>query len=364
MGSHSPESIAPRARMVDAAVLRPESSALWRPMKVSKAEFDAEIARLSAGPRNGEGRREALITHPDSKNHSLTPGMRAHLEVILPGEEVVLPVENSSAVGLCLAGEGTCEIDGHAFTVGQYDIWSVPNMAAQRYANHGKTPHVRLRFTDAPLLEHLWAHFVDPAFKANENADYQRNAHADSVHKLSSGGGCIKNYHAFVDPEVVPQKPVYWRWAEVRAFLNSLDKNHPDLRAAIIALMWNPATGRTNGSTNTLTAWMSGGEDPNWKAPGSWTMARSHRHTVTAVNMSLMGRWRTVVEGQDILWEPGDMVITAPSWGRHSNGTFDRESYTFTVQDNALHAALNTSLMQEYLNRPPILLGSHPGFKA
>jgi gentisate 1,2-dioxygenase len=353
-------------RFVDASGKDDKTSPIWSPLKISKAEIDSEVDRLASRPKPNNGRRYSLMVHPDSQWNSLTPGIRVAVEVLLPGEEMVLPLQSSSSIGFCVSGNSEGVIDGLRHEIGQFDVWSVPNMAAQTYRNSGKDPHVRLTFSDAPLLEQLYAHYVegdDVPAKPTSSAPHVRDAMADFVYRMPSGQGAIKTFHAFVDPEVVEQHSRLWRWDEVRNFLNGMDKNQPDLRAAIIALLWNPSTGRTNGSTNTLTAWMSGGVDPNWTET-KWDMARTHRHSITAINYAVSGQWRTVVERQDILWDPGDLIITAPAWGQHSNGRCDREAYTFTVQDTSLHSAMNTSMVQEYMDQPPILLGSHNGFKA
>lgn len=356
---------------VDASGEQERMPRFWRAFKVSREEIDGEIDRLKAIARPANGRRLSHIVHPQSTTNSITPGIRASIEVIMPGEVVELPATNASSVRICIEGRGEARIDNKAFEVGRLDTWSTPNMAVQTYANRGDAPHVRLMFSDAPLLEHLHALYVSDGTAAEapaaegegEPAGHQRHPMADFVHSLPTGGGALKTYHAFIDPEVVEQTALLWRWEEVKAFLNDMDKDTPDLRAAIIAMYWNPSTGRTHGSTNTITAWMSGGVDPNWTGR-KWDMARSHRHNVTALNYAVAGNWKTIVEREEILWGPGDLVLTAPAWAAHSNGRFDREAYTFAIQDNALLGALNGTIMQEYVNRPPLHLGARPGFEA
>lgn len=357
------------APFVDASGEQERMVPFWRAFKVSKAEFDAEIDRLKTIPRPANGRRHSHVVHPQSRTNSITPGIRASIEVLMPGEVVELPPNNASSVRICIEGQGEARIDKSRFAVSLHDTWSAPNMASQTYANTGDVPHVRLVFSDAPLLEYLHALYVSDGNAQAAAPDgeaaagtHQRHPMADFIHQLPTGGGALKTYHAFIDPEVLEQTARLWRWEEVKAFLNSMDKNTPDLRAAIIAMYWNPATGRTHGSTNTITAWMSGGVDPNWTGR-KWDMARSHRHNVTALNYAISGHWKTVVEREEIAWEAGDLVLTAPAWAAHSNGRFDREAYTFAIQDNALLAALNATIMQEYANRPPLHLGARPGFE-
>lgn len=352
------------AHFADASNKKETCSSIWRPIKVDKEDIGAEIERLKSLKMPANDLRRSYIVHPQSTYDSFTPGIRLSIEVIMPGETVELPMTNSSSVGFCIDGAGVAEIDRKQFEIGKFDVWTVPNMVSQSYRNRSDHPHVRFVFSDAPLLEMIHAHFVaDKPIEFETVQDHVRDPMANFVHDMPTGGGAIKTYHAFIDPEVVEHTALVWKWEEVKDFLNGMDKDQPDLRAAIIAMLWNPATGRAHGSTNTLTAWISGGVTPGWTEP-KWEMARSHRHSVTALNYAIMGQWKTVVERQEFLWEPGDLVLTAPAWGVHSNGRCDREAYTFTVQDNALHGVLNSTIMQEYMNRPPIHLGARSGFHA
>jgi gentisate 1,2-dioxygenase len=354
---------------VDASGEQDKMVPFWRAFKVSREDIDGEIDRLKSLPKPANGRRRSYIVHPQSRRNSITPGIRASIEVLMPGEVLELAPNNSSHVAICIGGEGRAIIDDQRFEMTKHDTLSVPNMATQAYAATGDTAYVRLTFSDAPLLEHLSALYVADstasavATDGGEHVGHHRDPMADFIYPMPTGGGALKTYHAFIDPEVVEQSPHLWKWEEVKAFLNNMDKNTKDLRAAIIAMYWNPATGRTHGSTNTITAWMSGGVDPNWTGK-KWDMARSHRHNVTAMNYAIAGNWKTIVEREEISWGPGDLVLTAPSWAAHSNGRFDREAYTFAIQDNALLAAMNSTILQEYVNRPVIHLGARPGFEA
>lgn len=350
---------------VDASGAQDAMVPCWDAFKVSKEQIDGEIERLKSLPRPANGRRRSYIVHPQSQRNSITPGLRAAIEVVMPGEALELAASNASSVGICIGGQGRAVVDGKAFDMTLHDTLSVPNMAPQAYANTGDTAYVRLVFSDAPLLEYLRALYVsDGAVAAErESAPHHRDPMADFIYSMPTGGGALKTYHAFIDPEVVEQDAHLWKWEEVKAFLNGMDKNTKDLRAAIITMYWNPATGRTHGSTNTITAWMSGGVDPNWTGK-KWDMARSHRHNVTAMNYAIAGQWKTIVEREEITWGPGDLVLTAPAWAMHSNGRFDREAYTFAIQDNALLAAMNSTILQEYVNRPVVHLGARAGFEA
>ncbi|WP_133116222.1 hypothetical protein [Mesorhizobium wenxiniae] len=246
----------------------------WHGIKVSYEELEAEAQRLISIKKQSAVRR-SFIVHPQSKTNTLTPGIRAAIEVTMPGEAVELTQKNSSSVGLSIAGTVSARIDGAELRIDKYDVWSVPNMAKVIYINEGSEPHVRLTFSDSPLFEFLHALYLSDGEMAPATpGDRQRDPMADFIHRLPTGGSAIKTYHAFIDPEAVEQSACLWKWEEVKDFLNKIEKDTPDLRAAIIGLLWNPATGRTNGSTNTLTACMNGGvvqigqaQSGTWRGP-------------------------------------------------------------------------------------------------
>jgi gentisate 1,2-dioxygenase len=350
-------------KMIDQSGHRDTSSPIWPPVVVRKEQFDAESTRLGSLAQPQYGIRRALLVHPESTLNSFTPGIRVAIEVLNAGEETTPIAENGSSVSLCIAGRGQATINEEVVDFDTLDTWSTPNMAISKVINTGDERQVRLVFSDAPLLELLWARYVDDSYVPHRDDAYTRDPLADYVYNMPTGEGGIRTYQGLIDPEIVVQRPHIWRWQEVRSYLNAMRKEGLDQRASSIALLWNPATGRFNGTTNTLTAYMSGGQDPSWM-PDRYRMARSHRHTVTAINYAIAGEWRTVVERHDIRWSPGDLVLTAPAWGIHANGSCDPEPYTFTVQDAALHAAMNTSLFQEYMSKSPILLGAQPGFRS
>jgi hypothetical protein len=76
-----------KARFVDRTGMEPAGlNDLWAPV-VTREEIEAEVERLSALPRPGDGRRRSLIVHPrESSGLGLAPGIQVALEVLLPGE--------------------------------------------------------------------------------------------------------------------------------------------------------------------------------------------------------------------------------------------------------------------------------------
>lgn len=351
-----------KALFLDQSHVDERTSAVWPALKVAREEIDAEVERLSSRPSEGdETTRRSLIVHPHSRHRGLTPTIRASIEVVLPGERTPSTTRSSSEVELCIGGSGVATIDGVELHTSRYDTWTVPNLTAKYHRATGDEPYVRLVFSDAPLLEYLAAHYVDASYRASIDTDHEREPSADFVFDMPTGGGALKTYAGLMDPPIIRHRPKHWRWNEVKDYLDGLDKSGPDYRSAIIALLWDDATGRSNGSTNTLTAFISGGFDPTW-VEGRYRMARSHRHSMAAINYAFAGDWRTVVEGKTFDWTAGDLVLTAPAWALHTNGSASQQPYTFAMQDASLLSSMNASVVQEYVGQPPSLVGSHVGF--
>ena len=95
---HSGAAESGKARFVDRTGVEPAGlDDLWEPVVVTREEIEAEVDRLSALPRPGDGRRRSLIVHPrESAGLGLAPGIEVALEVVHPGERTD-PIRHNSA---------------------------------------------------------------------------------------------------------------------------------------------------------------------------------------------------------------------------------------------------------------------------
>lgn len=113
------------------------------------------------------------------------------------------------------------------------------------------------------------------------------------------------------DPE--PQTtdvPYVWHWRDIEPLLddshNVIDLGAESQRRALNAV--NPT--RRFGTTHTLIAGYQ------LVLPGE--TAPAHRHTPGAIRFMLEGRGHTVVNGEPVLMERGDLVLT-PGWAWHDH---------------------------------------------
>lgn len=113
------------------------------------------------------------------------------------------------------------------------------------------------------------------------------------------------------DPEPRPAEvPHLWRWREIEPLLddaeNVVDLGEDSQRRALNAV--NP--GRRFGTTHSMIA--------GYQVVMPGETAPAHRHTPGAIRFMLEGRGHTVVNGEPVLMEAGDLVLT-PGWAWHDH---------------------------------------------
>lgn len=109
-----------------------------------------------------------------------------------------------------------------------------------------------------------------------------------------------------------PEVPHVWRWREIEPLLTeactTMDLGADAQRRALNAV--NPARGF--GTTHTMIV--------GYQAVLPGETAPAHRHTPSAIRFMLAGRGHTVVNGEPLLMERGDLVLTPPwAWHDHRN---------------------------------------------
>jgi gentisate 1,2-dioxygenase len=335
---------------------------LWPALVISRAEIDAEIARLAALAAPANGRRRALIVHPraSAPGLGLAPGIQVALQVLKPGERSAPLRHNSTLVEFCIAGSGVATVGGRRIAFAQYDVWNTPSMAPYTVANDGSALQVRLTYSNAALLEKMNVHVVEAVAESAVPAPAAHDAPAHDANpfgtfQLTDDGAFLKPYEQLISPEPVPSVPLHWPWRLVQAELDKLVALGREYRGRRLYLLFNPATGRTNGTTHSFFATMT------VRPPG--IVDRPHRHTSAAINYYFSGRGRSTVEGTKYEWSAGDLMFSAPGWGVHNHASYDDGPvYELTIQDSPLNIAMESLLWQEDLKGPVAVLGSQTGF--
>lgn len=358
------DSTNPIARFVDRSGAPPVEPELWDPIVIPKEQIESEVERLTSTPAPPNGRRSALIVHPSSEEPGLglAPGIQVSLEVLLPGERTAPVRHNSSQVNFAIQGAGQTVVDERRIEFTQYDVWYHPAMAVYSHSNETDRIQVRLTYSNAALLERMRIHVVDENPQLGDatteetvDEEAQPNPIVRDKFQLTDEGACLMSYEKLVNPPVVEQKPIHWPWPKVKAELDKLAALGPEYKGRRLYLLYNPATGRTNGTTNNFFATITI-RPPN-------IVDRPHRHSSAAINYFFSGSGSSVVGGKTYHWKAGDLMLSAPGWMVHHHRSGPEPVYELTIQDQPLNLAMDSLLWQEDLKKPFRLLGSHKGFE-
>lgn len=356
---------------VDVSGAAPRQQNMWRSIVIAKEDIDREIERLGDEARPANGRRASMIAHPEATQPGLglAPGIDVTINVVNPGESTLNLRKNSNMLEICISGDGVATVAGRAFPVSKWDVWNTPSMQVHSYRNTGKTPWVRLSYSNAPLLEKLEVHFVeefegdvapsDAGTKLREAApagtararDLALNA------QISPEGARLLGYEWLIDIDVLESKALHWPWTKVSEHLPSVEEIAKGYNGRRLFVLYNPATERRIGTTHSFFATISSSPPENHHVP--------HRHSSSAINYYLRGEGYSKVQGGRIDWKAGDMILSAPGWAMHSHHTKSAPSTSaLTVQDHPLQIAMESLIWQERLQEPILALGSQSGFES
>src|ERR1700730_15878563 len=310
------------------------------------------MERRPAQPRPANGRRRALITHPRADTgNGLAPGIQVALDVLLPGERTVSYRQNSTQVNFVIRGAGHSVINGRRVEVALHDVWNTPSMMIYWHGNDTKEIQVRLTYSNAALLEKMNVHYVEeePAVaeairhEALSADDKKRRTNPYGTFQLTPEGAFLMPYEILINPPAVESKALHWPWRQVKEHLDKLEALGKDYVGRRLYLLYNPMTGRTNGTTPNFFATMT------IRPPR--IVDRPHRHTSAAINYFFAGRGLSVVEGTTYEWKAGHLMLSAPGGAVHTHASYDEPVYELTIQDSPLHIATESLLWQEDLKK-------------
>ncbi len=339
---------------------------LWPAVVIAKRDIETEIERLAQLPPPANGRRSSMIVHPNAiePGLGLAPGIRVTLNILKPGERTRPIRHNSTQIDFCIRGGGTAMVRGQKIDFEQYDVWNTTSMAPYWYLNEGRELQVRLTYSNAALLEKMNVHVVEddpPSVDAEETSPTVREQEPVGrvsrfdTFQFTNDGAFLMPYERYINPPTVEPKVLHWPWKRVKEELDKLARLGKDYVGRRVYVLYNPATGRTNGTTPNLSAAMT------IRPPR--IVDRPHRHTSAAINYYFAGSGRSTVEGKVYEWQAGDLMFSAPGWGVHNHASHDEPVYEMNVQDQPLNIAMESLLWQEQLKLPVTVLGAQAGFE-
>jgi gentisate 1,2-dioxygenase len=329
---------------------------------ITKEAIDQEIDRLASLPVPANGRRISRIANPlTGVGEGLAPGIDVSIQVLKPGERTRQIRHNSSQVNFCIRGGGESIVDGKTIGYGQFDAFNIPSWVVYEHHNNTNDLQVRLTYSNSPLLEKMRVHIVEEEPKlGGKKKDYSgQDDHSGSespfgTFPISEDGSYLMPYEKLINPDVMKYQPLYFPWERVKMELGKLASLGQSYRGRRLYLLYNPATGRTNGTTSNFFATIT-------IRPKN-IVDRPHRHVGAAINYYFAGSGYSVVEGVKYPWKAGDLMLSAPGWAVHNHASLDEDVYELTIQDSPLNIWMGSLLWQESLDQPIELLGANEGF--
>lgn len=350
--------------LVDVSGQSPREQTFWPTVVLPKARIEQEIERLASIARPADGRRASAVNHPMNTGPvpAFAPGIDVHIVVLKPGEQTAPMLRNSSHVDMCIRGTATVKSGDKDFSVEKFDVWNTPAMHSVVYTNTGNDLLVRLSYSNAPLLERLEVHYVgvsptqDTARSVAdaELAGNQRSAR-DAAKPIIIGadGAQMLGYEWLVDIDAVDSKMLHWPWKDVSPHLENVYGMDLRYSGRHLYVLYNPATERRIGTSHSFFATIA-------KLPPG-KVDKPHRHSSAAINYIMWGHGKSVVNGERVEWQAGDLHFSAPGWSVHNHASREEGFMALTIQDHPLHIAMESLLWQETLKSPVLKLGSESG---
>lgn len=335
----------------------------WSPVVIDAESIDAEVARLSTMPRPGDGRRASLIVHPRASAGSpgLAPGIEITLWVLNPGEATTPFRHNATEINFCIRGKGRIESETRTVSFEQQDVWNIPSFTVYSRVNDSDEPLVGFTYSNAPLLRFMQVYLSESPDRIEQtpraeggSGEEAKSSSPYGTFVIGDDGAALMPYEKLINPPPVTSELLHWPWKRVEAELNKLESLGRDYVGRRLYLLFNPMTGRTNGTTPNFFATMTI-RPPN-------IVDRPHRHVSAAINYYFRGAGRSAVAGNSYEWRAGDLMLAAPGWTVHNHASYDEHVYELTIQDQPLNIVMESLLWQEDMKRPPALLGVERGF--
>ena len=249
-------------KFIDRTGVESAAPQLIRPVVIKKREIDAEIERLAHLPLPANGRRESRVAHPlTGKGDGLAFTIAVSVCVLKPGEHTKPMRHNASLVDFCIRGRGHTIVDGGRIDFDQYDVWTTPPWSVFQHVNDTNELQVRLSYSNSPLLEklHVYVAEEDPradsvTARGEETIEWSKVSPFGTFALKDDEGAWLMPYEKLINPDHIQVKPLHWPWQKVKAELDKLRDLGKSYTGRRLYLMYDPATGRTNGTTHTFFA--------------------------------------------------------------------------------------------------------------
>lgn len=144
---------------------------------------------------------------------------------------------------------------------------------------------------------------------------------------MKSNNAQYMNYKDFLQGSEEPAlDAAIWKWGDIERELADAFETDPLSPGRAAVSLVNSGTDKALGVSRTLNMLVQAFE------PGDH--GKPHRHSNFAIFIVRQGHGYSIIEGEKITWEEGD-VFFAPAWARHEhcNSSETERAVLYTVQD-------------------------------
>jgi gentisate 1,2-dioxygenase len=246
-------------------------------------------------------RRNLIMVNPGLKRAATTQTLIAAVQGVLPGEIAPAHRHTAGALRFMIEGRGALtNVDGEPCVMDPASLILTPQWSWHDHANETDRPVIWLDVLDVPFVLGIDQWFWEP---------FPHETQPRSRPSVAS--------------------PLVYPWDRTEAALGELGARNTD-DASVTVEYNNPLTGGPVMPTIACCAHML--------RPGGVT--RPRRTNASAVLHAVSGRGQTIVGGQKLEWETGD-VLAIPHWAwvQHENRSATEPAFLFSASDvPILHA--------------------------
>src|SRR5690606_27986607 len=195
---------------------------------------------------------------------------------------------------------------------------------------------------------------VERSAADTELADKQRRAReAAKPIYIGTEGAQILGYEWLVDIDTVDSKLLRWPWKDIAPHLETVYGMDISYTGRHLYVLYNPATERRIGPSHSFFATIA-------KLPPG-KVDKPHRHTSAAINYIMWGNGKSVVNGERVEWQAGDLHFSGPGWSVHTHSSRDEGFAALTIQDHPSRLGMQSLPSPGALTSPCQKLGSPAG---
>jgi len=273
-------------------------------------------------------RRVLQLRNPAIKERSATTNtLFGGIQIVMPGEVARAHRHTMAALRFIIESEGGyTNVNGDPIPMRPGDLVLTPNWTWHDHANDTGKPMIWLDGLDAPLVR-----LLEAGFQEEYPQETQPVSEARGLSQTKYGGGPLRPAWEACTTRYSPL--MHYPWPETKkalAGLTGMAQGSPF--DGIIMEYTNPMDGGPVMPTMGCYVQML--------RPGERTQA--HKHTSSAVYHVVEGRGRSVVGGQELLWEEKD-VFCVPGWTAHEhvNASSTEPAFLFSFTDIPVLSALD-----------------------